>query len=185
MQYIGRRVKHLPQAVTTEIFDHAHAMRFHIGLNGVTNIAKRIARFDRGNPFEQSVMGHLNQPFRFARQCSSHIHAAGVPIPTIDDHSHINIQNIAIFYALVSWNAVADHMIDRNTAGVQIAFIANRGRDRPMCRHHIGDHPVNLSRGLPNCDIRNDVIQNGRSNAPSLFHTGKITGLINSDTIFG
>ena len=160
-------------------------MGFHIGLNGMTDIAKRIAGFDRLDPFEQGVMGHLDQTFGFARQCPGHIHPAGIAKPTIDDDGHIDIQNVAIFDALVSGNTVADHMIDRNTAGVQIAFIANRGRDRPMCRHHIGDHPVNLSRGLPNCDIRNDVIQNGRSNAPSLFHTGKITGLINSDTIFG
>ena len=160
-------------------------MGFHIGLNGMTDIAKRIARFDRLDPFEQGIMGHLDQTFGFARQCTGHIHPAGIAIPTIDDHGHIDVQNITIFDALISGNTVADHVIDRNTAGVQIAFIANRGRDHPMRRNHIGDHPVNLSRGLPNGDIRNDVIQNGRSDAPSLFHTGKITGLINSDTIFG
>ena len=60
MQDIGRRMKHLPQAVTTEVFDHAHAMGFHIGLNGMTDIAKGIAGFDRLNPFKQSVMGHLD-----------------------------------------------------------------------------------------------------------------------------
>jgi hypothetical protein len=54
-----------------------------------------------------------------------------------------------------------------------------------MRGHHIGDDPVNLARGLSNGDIGDDVIQNGRCDAASLFHARKVTGLINSDTIFG
>jgi hypothetical protein len=54
-----------------------------------------------------------------------------------------------------------------------------------MCGHHVGNHPINLTSGLPNGDIGNYVIQNGRSDPASFFHARKVTGFINSDTIFG
>ena len=50
----------LTDAVAAKVSLHRAALFFRMDLNGMTDIAKGIARFDRLNPFEQSVMGHLD-----------------------------------------------------------------------------------------------------------------------------
>ena len=47
--------------MAAEIAYDTHPVRFDIGLNRMADIAKRVARLDRFDTFEQRVMRHLNQ----------------------------------------------------------------------------------------------------------------------------
>ena len=57
---------------------------------------------------------------------------------------------------------MANHVIDRDTAGMLIALVADRGRLGAGVVNHIGDDAVNLFRGLADKHMRCDIVEDAR-----------------------
>ncbi len=53
-------------------------------------------------------MGDLDQALGLAGQFARHEHARGITIPAIDDHRHVDVQDVTVLDLLVARNAVAD-----------------------------------------------------------------------------
>ena len=183
VQHVRRGVKHPAQPVPAEVAHNAHPLRFDIGLNGMTDVAKGIAGTHRLDALHQRIMGHLDQTLGLARQVSGHIHPAGVTEPAIDDHGDVDVQDIAVFQHLRPWNAVADDMVHRNARGVLVALVPDRRRNHPAPRHLFGDEIVQRLGGHTGCDKRSDHIQDFCGHPACRRHAGKIRILIDADSV--
>ena len=53
---------------------------------------------------------------------------------------------------------MADHMVDRNTAGMHVALIPNGRGFGTMGSHHFGDDPIDFSGGLTHKNMWDDII---------------------------
>ena len=112
MKDIWRRVENFSQPVTAEICHNAHPVGFREGLDRVADVAKGIAGLHDLDPAHQRVMGHVDQPLCLARQLTRDIHARVIPVPAIDNHGDVDVQDIAILQLFVTGDAVADDMVD-------------------------------------------------------------------------
>ena len=181
MQNVGRRMEHPAQTVAAEVAHDRHAVRFDIGLDRVADVTKRIARFCGFDPLEQRVMGDLHQAFRLAAHFARNIHAAGVAEPSVNNHRHVNVQDIAILEGLVAGNAMAHHVVHADTAGVLIAFVPDG------CRHgasffHLGpDEIIQRAGGLSDEHMRGHIIQYSRRQFASFAHASEVRCLVDAD----
>ena len=185
MQHIWRRMEHPAKPVAAEIAHHRHAVGFDKTLDRVTDIAKGVARFYGRDPKHQRVMRDLDQPTRLARQIACHIHAAVVAKPAIDDHRHINIGNIAVSHDFRAGDTVANHMVDRNTRRVAVAFVADGGRGGTAPFHFSPDIVIQSGCGHAGLHQGCHAIQNFRSHLPGCAHAREIRILVNANAVFG
>ena len=183
VQHVRRGVKHPAQPVPAEVAHNAHPLRFDIGLNGMTDVAKGIAGTHRLDALHQRIMGHLDQTLGLARQVSGHIHPACVAEPAIDDHGHVDVQNIAVLQRLRSGNPVADDVVHRNARGVLIALVADRRRNHAAPRHLFRDDAVQRLGGHTGYHKRSDQIQDLCRHPACCCHAGKIRILIDADSV--
>ncbi len=130
-------------------------------------------------------MSDLDQTLCFARRCACNIHPACVAEPAVNDHCHIDIQNVAVFQLFIAWNTVTDHMVDRNTAGVLVAFVANGRGYSASILNHLCDQPVKLACGLTGENVCRDLIKDVCCQSPRFCHTGKVVCFVNADAFFG
>ena len=78
---------------------------------------------------------------------------------------------------------MADHVVDRDAAGVLIAFVADGRRGGAGLFHLFFDDPVNLTSGLAGKDMFGNLIKDlGRQRA-SFVHASKIRSLMDADTV--
>ncbi len=129
-------------------------------------------------------MRHFDQARGLARQVSGHIHPAGIAKPAIDDHRHIDVQDIAVLDGLWPRNTVTDHMIDRNTGGMLIPPVANRGRGDAPALHFGGDEIIKRRGGDTRHHQRHDGIQNLSRDPARRVHPGEIRILVKANAIF-
>jgi hypothetical protein len=85
---------------------------------------------DRLDPLHQRVVGDLDQPLGLPAGRAGDVHPARVAEPAVDDHGHVDVQDVAVLEHLGPGNAVADDVIDRNAARVLVALVADGGRGR-------------------------------------------------------
>ena len=56
-------------------------------------------------------------------------HAAGVAEVAVLDHGDVDVQGIAVLQRFVTWNPVADHVVDRGADRLGEAFVVQRRWD--------------------------------------------------------
>ena len=71
-----------------------------MGLDCVGYIAHPVARFRLLNAQHQAFVGDLHQLGCLHRGLADQEHAAGIAVPAIDNHRHIDINDIAFFQLL-------------------------------------------------------------------------------------
>jgi hypothetical protein len=169
----GGVVEHLPQTVAAEIADHRIAVGFGVALDRVGDIAHAVARFRLLDAQHHAFIGDLNQLARLDRGLADQIHAAGVAVPAIDDHGHVNIDDIALVELLVAGDAVADNMVDRGAAAVRETAIAERRRDRSGGERLLPDHVVQRAGGHAGHDMRDKAVEYLGGQPAGLAHAGK------------
>ena len=59
-------------------------------------------------------------------------HPAGVAVPTVEDHGHVDIEDVAVHQPALARNAVTDDMVDRGANRFRKAAVIERRRDRIM-----------------------------------------------------
>ena len=130
MQDVRAVVEHLPQPVAAEITHDGTALALGIGLDRFADVPGGMARFDRCNTAGEGFMSDLYQPFGLARNITHSKHPAGIAVPAVKDQRYVDIDDFALFQRLGSWNAVADHVIDRHARRLGIAAVIQRRGDR-------------------------------------------------------
>ena len=130
-------------------------------------------------------MGHFDQAFGFSRGGAGHIHAAGVPEPAIHDDRDIDVQNVTIGQHFGPRNAMADHMVDRNTARVLVTFVTDGGRYHPTPHDLFPDEVVQCSGADTGFHHRAHHVENFSGHPTGCTHAGKIRVLIDTDAVFG
>ena len=130
-------------------------------------------------------MRDLDQTRGLAAHRPRHIHPAGIAVPAIHDHRHIDVQNIAIGQNFRAGDAMADHMIDRNARGMLITLVSDRGRHRTAPRNLFADEIVDQGRRDPGPHHGANLIQNLGRHLSGSAHSGKIRVLIDANAISG
>jgi hypothetical protein len=69
--------------VAHEFPHNSEALRFRVLLNGVTHPAKRLSRFQRGDPSPQRLFRRSQQIGSFRAASSDSIGSGGITVPTI------------------------------------------------------------------------------------------------------
>src|SRR5437588_13062295 len=118
-------MKNAPKAVAAEIAHPGPTLRIlRIRLNRVTNIAGRGTRLYRRDAAHHAFIGDFGEALRLTFHLADIIHAAGIAMPSVQNDSDIDVQNVAVFERPVAGNAVADDVIDRGAKRVTVAAIA-------------------------------------------------------------
>ena len=167
-----------------KIAHHAHPVAFGKVLDGRADITKSIARLYRLNAQHQRFMRDLNQPLIAPRELARHIHARGIPKPAVQNAGDVNIQNITVFQHLCPRNPVANHVVDRDTAGMLITPIADGGRGRARVLNERLNTGVQLTGGHAGLHILGDHIKASGSQLARGMHPGKIFRGVNTDAVF-
>ena len=153
-----------------------------MGFDSRANIAQPRARFGGGfNAQHQALISHFNEPLCLDRRFASKIHPAGIAMPSVEQRGDIDVQNIALFQNLVARNAMADHMVQRDTAGMRIAAIAHGRRDRAAVQNHLADLIVNLARRDTRLHPIGHLIEHARGELTRLAHAFKALGRMQLD----
>ena len=147
VDHFRRVVEHLAETVAAEVADHRIAVALGVALDRVRNIAHPVAWLRLLDAQHQALIGDLDQLARLDRGLADQIHAAGVAVPAVDDHGHVDIDDIALGQLLVAGDAVAHDMVDRGAAAVGEAAIAQRRRDRASGKGLLAHEIVQLAGG--------------------------------------
>ena len=93
--------------------------------------------------------------------------------------------SLAFLQLLVTGDAVANHVVHADAAGMFIPAISDRGRGRARRIHLVFDDPINLAGGLTNKHMLCDFVQNLGGQTARGMHSGKVGGLVYTDPVFG
>src|SRR6476646_4109386 len=115
-------MEYASHAVPAEVaHDSTSLPTFGIGLNGVPDVAGGCVRFHGGNAAHHRFIGDVHKPPCFELDVSDQIHAAGVAVPAVDNHGHIDVDDIAVPQRLFVGNSVAHHMVDGGAEAVALS----------------------------------------------------------------
>src|SRR3546814_4001904 len=101
MQYRWRRVEHPAQTVPAEIAHHGEALFLDEHLDGVAQVAEGDAGPHDLDPAHQRIVGHVHQPASLHADAADRVHAAGVAVPAVEDHRHVDVEDVALDQAAV------------------------------------------------------------------------------------
>ena len=97
VQNIWRGVENAAKAMAAEICDHRHAVALGEGLDGVADVTKSVAGFNHLDALHQRLVRDVDQALGLAGQFARDIHPRSIAKPTIHNHGHIDIDDVAVF----------------------------------------------------------------------------------------
>jgi hypothetical protein len=183
MQHVGRRMEHPPQPVAAEIPHDRTALGLGMGLDRRADIAEGGTRADLLDPLHQRVMGDLDQPLGPAAGAPRDIHPAGIAVPALDDHGHVDVQDVAVAQQLVARDAMADHMVHADAGGVLVALVAD-GRRGHAQRLDPAAHEI-VDRACRHAGFHEgpDGIEDVRHHMAGSAHPGEVLRFMKPDSI--
>jgi hypothetical protein len=152
VQDVGRIVEHPAQAVPAEVAHHRAAHAFHIGLDGVADVAGPGAGLHRRQATLQRFVGHVHQPLGPWGDRAHAIHARRVAVPAVDDDRDVDVDDVALAQDPLARDAVADDVVGADAGGLGVAAVAQAGGQGAVVQdelarqvvqllgHHAGDH---------------------------------------------
>jgi hypothetical protein len=146
VHHVRRIVKDLTQTMSAE-FAHDGAMVFaRASLDRCAEISKGSGRFDHCDAGHHGLVGRVHQALRFALGNPDGIHAACIAVPTVDNHGHVDVQNVFVTQHAIAWNSMANDVIERRAKGVPITAIENTGRQGAVIQHEFTCAIVEIAR---------------------------------------
>ena len=146
--------------VSAVLSDHRETFGFRIVLNNRPDISEMRPRLDHGDTQLKTFFGRFYESLRQYGRLADRIHSACVTMKSIFNDSDIDINDVTIFQALVSRDAVADDMINAGADRLWKAPIVKRGGN---CLESIHDvvmaDLVKLSGGYTRFNMRPDHVQ--------------------------
>ena len=174
MQDIGGGVEFAADAVAAEIADHAKAVGFDVGLDGVADVAEGGAGADGFDAEHEGLIGDVHQVAGAGVGFARDIHAAGVAVPAIEDHGDVDVEDVAFEEAAVAGDAVTDDVVDRDAGGFGIAAIAQRGGDGAVGDDVIVADLVEIAGHGAGADVRGDHVEGFGGQAAGGAHWGEV-----------
>src|ERR1044072_878550 len=118
-------------AAPSAIFPHdRQVLRLDETLDGGADVAQMRARAELGDADPQGLVRAVDPGLRAAGDLADRVHAAGVAMPAIFDDRDVDVDDVALFQALVrARNAVTDDVIDGSADRLGKAAVVERGRD--------------------------------------------------------
>jgi hypothetical protein len=147
------------------------------------DVAEGVAGLHGLDPLHQRVVRDLDQPLGLPGDVAGDVHPRGVAEPAVDDHGHVDVQDVAVLEHLRSRDAVTDDMVDRDAAGVLVALVADGGGGRAGGGDPFGDDAVDLGGGLAGKDMGRHLVQDARGQFARLAHAGEILALVDPDAV--
>lgn len=99
-------------------------------LDDVTDIPQSCPRFDNFNGFVEALAGHIYQSHNMGGRFVNHKHLAGIPVIPVLDDSDVYIDDVTFLEDLgVTWNTMADHVIDGCADRFGETVVIERSRD--------------------------------------------------------
>ena len=167
--------------MAAEIADHAIAMLFGVGLDGIANIADPVAGFRGLDTEHEAFIGHIDQALGLYRHVADQEHAAGVAMPAIQLRRHVDVDDVAVLQFFVRRNAVADYVVDRDAAAMRITAITQGGGDSAAAHGHVADNVIEFFRAYAGHDMRHQGVEYFGGKASGLAHAVKAGGSVQFD----
>ena len=102
---------------------------------------------DHRDAAHHCFVGHVDELFRLDRDAvADEEHAAGIAVPAIEDHRHIDIDDIPIHQPPIARDAVADDVVNRGADRFWEAAVVERRRDRIVIDDEAVAKPIELQR---------------------------------------
>ena len=171
-----------PDAVTAEIAHHGEALRLGMGLDRGADGADTRTRPHRLDALHHRLEGDVDEAARFQRNLlAEEEHAAGIAMPAVEDHRHVDVEDVAVHQAPVAGDAVADDVVQRGADGAREAAVVERRRDCVVIDDEAVAEPVELVGGDARLDVRRDEVERGGGEGPGLAHAREILGAVDLD----
>lgn len=148
-------------AVTAVLADNGVVVAFGVLLDNRTDISQVYARFDQFNTQVHALLSHLAQTLGMGGDFTDEEHLAGIAVVTILNDGDVYIKDIALLEFFRSWDAVADHLVDRSADRLGEAVVIQRGRNRFLLVDDVVvADAVELFGGDARDDMRLDHLEN-------------------------
>ena len=176
VQHVRRGVEHPAEAVAAEVADHRAAVRLGEALDRRADVAEGVARPHLGDALHQRVVGDVDQPLGLAASAAPATYIRlSVAVPAVDDHRHVDVEDVAVAQALLRRDAVADDVVDRDAGRVPVALVADRRRDRARppgpCRARAVSSSSVVTPGATSGAIRSRM---SAASPPGRAHAGEV-----------
>ena len=181
MDNLGCVVKQLAKTMAAKVAYDTVAMLFGVSLDGVANVPDMVAGLRLLNAQHQTFIGHVDEALGFHRDIADEEHAAGVAVPTVKHRRDIDIDDIAVFQALIGWDTMADDVVDAGAAAMRVAPITERCGHCTCAQGHLADDVVQFFRGHPGDNMRHKGIEDFGGKATGLAHAFKALGSMQFD----
>ncbi len=143
-------MEHLAQSVAAEVAHDRAALGLDIGLDGIADVAERPARLHLGDAAQHGLVGDVDEPPRPGGDLADAVHAAGVAMPAaVDNHGHVDVDDVAFPQRPVRRNAVADHVVGRDADRLGVATVEQAGGQGAVVEDELARHLVDVVRDGP------------------------------------
>jgi hypothetical protein len=173
VQYVGRVVEKLADAVAAEIAHDGTALAFGVALDGRADRAGAGAGADRRYAAHQAFMRDFQQPLGGALDGADRIHAARIAMPAVENVGHVDVDDVAVPERLGVRNAVADDMIDRGAGRFGVAAIVQGRGQGPLIHAKFENKPVDRFGGHAGRHNARQFVEAARGQVAGLAHAGE------------
>ena len=129
MKNIRPFVKMAPEPMTAEFPHDTATFRFGELLDRCTDMTGRMTRFHGGDTPLHRLVRHIDKALRLSRNGPDGEHPTRIPMPTVHDQRHIDIDDVALAQCLGAWNSVTHNMVNRRADGLCVPAIIQRRRN--------------------------------------------------------
>ena len=124
VQHLRLFMEHAANAVAAKLAHHAEALAFGKFLDCPAHVAQPRAGLDHLDAVPHGVIGDAAQAPGGNRGVAHDEHAAGVAVPAVLDHRHVDVDDVAFFELLVVGDAMAHLVVDRRADRLGVRHIA-------------------------------------------------------------
>jgi len=181
VQDVGRVVEHLAQAMAAEVTDHRAAHGFHVGLDGVADVAGARAGLDHRKATLERFIGDVDQALGPRGDRADAVHAAGVAVPAVDDDGDVDIGDVALTQDPVAGDAMADDVVGRDAGGLAIAAIEEAGGDGAMVEDELSRQVVQMLGRDARDHVGGEHVQALGGQLAGLAHALEALGSVDAD----
>ena len=176
MHHLRGIMKQSSKSMSAKITDDTVTMPLGMPLDRVGYIAHMISRSCLLDPQHQALIGDLDQSARAQRYIPDQVHPAAITVPPVKNWRDIDIDDVSAFQRLLTRNAVANDMVDRDAAGMGVATIAQGRRNTAARLNECVDQPIYLAGRDTGHHMRHQHVQCFRRQSSRGMHTGEGAG---------
>ena len=135
-------------------------MAFGVALDRVADGANANAGLHDGDAAHHRFVSDVDQPPRFERNTlADKKHPAGVAVPAVEDHGHVDVEDVALHQPALPRDPVADDMVDRGANRFREAAVVERSRNCIVIDNEPVAETIEVLGGHPRLDVGGDEVE--------------------------